>query len=91
MVAAVAVVLWNYHADVAAGKKAATVLEEMHTVIPTPEAPDTAQPVWDSTDIAQEVFAEDIFTEQQIPDYILNPAMEMPAMEIEGNLYIGTL
>ena len=29
--------------------------------------------------------------EQEIPDYILNPKMEMPVMEIDGNDYIGTL
>lgn len=29
--------------------------------------------------------------EQEIPDYILNPDMEMPVMEIDGNGYIGTL
>lgn len=26
-----------------------------------------------------------------IPDYILNPDMEMPAVDIDGNMYIGTL
>ena len=29
--------------------------------------------------------------EQEIPDYILNPKMDMPVMEIDGNDYIGTL
>lgn len=29
--------------------------------------------------------------EQEIPDYILNPDMEMPTVDINGNLYIGTL
>ena len=29
--------------------------------------------------------------EQKIPDYILNPAMEMPTIEIDGHDYIGTL
>ena len=29
--------------------------------------------------------------EQEIPDYILNPDMEMPTVDIDGNLYIGTL
>lgn len=29
--------------------------------------------------------------EVEIPDYLLNPDMEMPAVEIEGNPYIGTL
>lgn len=29
--------------------------------------------------------------EQEIPDYILNPDMEMPVVEIDGNDYIGTL
>lgn len=29
--------------------------------------------------------------EQEIPDYILNPDMEMPTVEVDGNNYIGTL
>lgn len=29
--------------------------------------------------------------EQEIPDYLLNPDMEMPTVEIDGNDYIGTL
>ena len=29
--------------------------------------------------------------EQEIPDYILNPDMEMPTVDIDGTLYIGTL
>lgn len=29
--------------------------------------------------------------EQEIPDYILNPDMEMPIVEIDGNAYVGTL
>ena len=29
--------------------------------------------------------------ESEIPDYILNPDMEMPTMDIDGNRYIGTL
>ena len=33
----------------------------------------------------------DELEEQEIPDYILNPDMEMPTVDINGNLYIGTL
>lgn len=29
--------------------------------------------------------------EEEIPDYLLNPEMEMPALEVEGNGYIGRL
>ena len=29
--------------------------------------------------------------ELEIPDYLLNPDMEMPTVEIDGNAYIGTL
>ena len=29
--------------------------------------------------------------EQEIPDYILNPDMDMPTVDIDGNPYIGTL
>lgn len=29
--------------------------------------------------------------EVEIPDYLLNPAMEMPTVEVDGSAYIGTL
>lgn len=33
----------------------------------------------------------DVRDSQEIPDYVLNPDMEMPVVEIDGNQYIGTL
>lgn len=39
----------------------------------------------------QTIPAQSNIDEPVIPDYILNPDMEMPTVEIEGNNYIGTL
>ena len=45
----------------------------------------TGYNLWD------EIPAQSNIDEPVIPDYILNPDMEMPTVEIEGNNYIGTL
>ena len=76
LLAAAAFFLSNYLEDQAAGKQAKALIDEIHYVTPTTEE------------------LEDILNkgvEQTIPDYILNPDMEMPTIEIDGNLYIGTL
>lgn len=54
-----------------------TVLEELRPAVP-PAAP------------APAVQTEDP-EEREIPDYILNPAMDMPVVQIDGAAYIGTL
>ena len=62
-----------------AGKQAEALLQEIHEVIPT------------ITEPAEHIFSGYKDSEVYIPDYILNPDMKMPEIEIDGNLYIGTL
>lgn len=38
-----------------------------------------------------EIWPDESGQEREIPDYILNPDMEMPTVEIDGNAYIGYL
>ena len=60
-----------------AAASAEVVLEELHHVIQPVKT--TSAPV---AETAQEV---------EIPDYILNPNMDMPTVEIDGEDYIGTI
>ena len=59
------------------------IAEEMLEMIPAPE----------ETEFAPESGAEDMYlsAEHEIPDYILNPNMDMPKQEIDGDEYIGVL
>ncbi len=59
----------------------------------TPQ-PDTAQPdaeVPDTPQAPPPVPVEDPEPEHVIPDYVLNPNMEMPVVQVEGQDYIGVL
>lgn len=76
LLAAAALFLSNNLEDQAAGKQAKSLIDEIHYVTPTTEA-------------LEDTLNKGV--EQTIPDYILNPDMEMPTIEIDGNLYIGTL
>lgn len=66
-----------------AGDSVKEIAEEMSAGIPMAE----------ETRAAAEVPEEDSFLagEYEIPDYILNPDMEMPVQVIDGNEYIGVL
>lgn len=79
IIAAVALFMSNRHEDAMAGKQAEALLQEIHEVIPT------------ITEPAEHIFSGYKDSEVYIPDYILNPDMKMPEIEIDGNLYIGTL
>lgn len=59
------------------------IAEEMLEMIPAPE----------ETEFVLESGAEDMYlsAEHEIPDYILNPNMDMPKQEIDGDEYIGVL
>lgn len=67
---------YNLWDDARASASASEGYERLEALIPKAEA------VWQPTNNAEEVW---------YPDYVLNPDMEMPAIEIDGNEYIGTL
>lgn len=77
LAAALLLVGYNMVDDYRAGKAADHVLEVLQQQMPTQEE-------WNAQ--------EDVALEQtELPDYALNPNMEMPIQEIEGNDYIGVV
>ena len=94
LIASAAVFLSNYSEDQAAGTQAKEVLKELQASAPmtvlTPVA--SVEPATEpAKDDLQRVPENTITTEKVIPDYILNPDMDMPTIEIGGNLYVGAL
>ena len=65
-----------------AGQAAAQVLEQMPETVKSEALSDGGAPPEVELPEAEA---------PQVPDYILNPGMEMPTIEIEGNTYIGVL
>ena len=94
LLAAAAVFMSNYSEDQAAGEQAKDVLKEIHAAtsmtvfIPTTTQDPTAEQTRDVLQKAPDIPRNN---ERIVPDYILNPGMEMPTIEIDGNLYVGTL
>ena len=71
---------YNLYDEYRAGKSAGAVLEELWQQIPAVKTPEETS--------AQEVYLPD---DSQLPDYSVNPDMEMPEKEIAGDYYIGVL
>ncbi len=71
---------YNLWSDAKAGITADTVLEQLAPELE--EKKDISLPSLPSGESLEEVY---------IPDYILNPEMEMPVEEIDGQQYIGVL
>ena len=71
---------YNLYDEYRAGKSAGAVLEELQQQIPAVKTPEETS--------AQEVYLPD---DSQLPDYSVNPDMEMPEKEIAGDYYIGVL
>lgn len=76
MAAALSLTCYNMREECRAAASAASALEEI-----LPEMPAATEP-----SIQPEGTQEAV-----IPDYLLNPEMEMPTVEIEGQAYIGVL
>lgn len=78
--AALLITVQNLREAEQAGVVSENVLIKLDSARPKPHAPSAAP--------AQE---EPIPTEVEIPDYSLNPNMEMPTETVDGNAYIGVL
>lgn len=76
IVAALSLTCYNMWEERRAEASAASALEEI-----LPEMPVAAEPSIQPENTQEAV----------IPDYLLNPEMEMPTVEIEGQAYIGVL
>ena len=75
LLSALGLTAYNLWSDARAGAAAESVLQQMQT---------------SQNDAVQNSAAEDA-SDEEIPDYILHPEMDMPAQEIDGQYYIGTL
>ena len=80
LVAALFLTGYNLWSDAKAGKTADTVLKQLTPVLDEKKSINLS--VLPSGESPEETY---------IPDYILNPEMEMPAEEIDGRQYIGVL
>ena len=81
LAAALFLTVYNLRSDAAAGASAAAALEQLAADTPKEEAAPNL-PALPSGESLEEAY---------IPDYVLNPDMEMPAEEIDGQSYIGVL
>lgn len=87
VVAALSLYLFNTYENQKAKEQVENVLLLIHEDIPNLEMKQE-----NSTVIEKPLaIPNGVENNQFIPDYILNPAMEMPTVEVEGNNYIGTL
>ena len=83
LAAALFLTAYNLWSDAKAGKAADTVLEQLTPELEkAEEKAEISLPALPSGESLEEAY---------IPDYILNPEMEMPAEEIDGQKYIGVL
>ena len=83
LAAALFLTAYNLWSDAKAGKAADTVLEQLTPELEiAEEKAEISLPTLPSGESLEEVY---------IPDYILNPEMEMPVEEIDGQQYIGVL
>lgn len=79
LAAALLLVGYNLYDEYRAGQTANHVLEALQQQMPETPSDDLQTP------------ENSILEQTEIPDYVLNPDMEMPTQEIEGNDYIGVL
>ena len=87
ILAAVALFMFNTFEDQMVKERTETVLTLIRGITPAP-ATQRIEPV---TAEAPSAITEAAETDAYIPDYILNPKMDMPTVEAEGDRYIGTL
>jgi len=82
---------YNFYDAVRAERSSGAALELLEAAI-IPEA--SPAPVWMADDagaFAEDPVAVDMPVEVEIPDYILNPDMDMPVSKQDGQDYIGIL
>lgn len=82
--------IWDSHR---AEQSVGEIVEQMKTELPIEGAEDgqNTKKTDVSSDFEMDAAGSEISQEIEIPDYILNPDMEMPEIEIDGRAYIGVL
>ena len=91
MVLAAALAVYNMWEENRAAESSVVALEQLRQEIPPIE--DAAQPQYEGGGYEYESSPGDLLNkdDMEIPDYILNPEMDMPELEIDGVKYIGIL
>jgi len=91
MVLAAALAVYNMWEENRAAESSVVALEQLRQEIPPIE--DAAQPQYEGGGYEYESSPSDLMNKDdiEIPDYILNPEMDMPELEIDGVKYIGIL
>jgi len=88
--AALAIVGYNMWEDKQAEKSVDKVMEQLKAVVPLKDEK-PSEDVKTVPELTKETIPSEINTEEEIPDYILNPNMEMPKKNIDGYDYIGVI
>lgn len=85
LAAALVLTGYNLREDTQAEAESAAVLEAIKAEIPTvpQKTPDMEESIQAPSDVPE--------AEEVIPDYVLNPEMEMPVLSVDGQNYIGVL
>ena len=104
LVAALSLTVYNLYDSQHAAQSADQAVRQLEALIPTsprstpPQSLRSHAPPFNIAESAQEAPPEPeetetptVLDEVEIPDYILNPEMEMPVLEIDGVDYIGIL
>lgn len=87
IVTALSLYLFNTYENQKADEQVEVILHQIHEVMPIAETQRNEEHLYEDP-LASLNEAE---IDQCIPDYVLNPLMEMPTVSVEGNTYIGTL
>ena len=78
LLAAAGLVGWNLCEGYSARQSSTRLVQQLEAVLPEPTPVTRPEPSAPGAEV-------------EIPDYILNPRMDMPEVEIDGRTYIGTL
>ncbi len=87
--AALAVIAYNTWEDKQAEKSVYKVMEQLKEIVPQ-QTKIKSDTVLEDVEPLDFLSAEDIM-EEEIPDYILNPNMDMPTQSVDGYDYIGII
>ena len=86
--AALSILIFNKIEDKRAQAQVGAVLQQLHETTEIREIPQETNVL--STE-SYKTIPNSVEIDHFIPDYILNPNMDMPTVEVDGNSYIGTL
>lgn len=87
--AALAIIGYNAWEDKQAEKSVDKVMEQLKVIVP--QQTQSTPGINDANDEPMDSLPTEIIIEEEIPDYILNPNMDMPTQTVDGYDYIGII